>query len=475
VQALAHLERPATELKPHLKRLHDADPTDREVALAYGRTLLATHQIDQAQTVFEALLTRSPDDRRLYDTLVEIYQQQFRIPEAIDVRRREEARFPDDRSVPRSIGRLYEQVGAFDEARVVYDSLRALGGDDVLTDALASARTYERQDSLLSAADAYEAVRADAPDDVRVLHRLGGVQDRLRRWDEALATYRSLAEHAPDEATRAHALTRQGVALEALGRPDEALTTYEAAVVLAPDAPLAYHRYAVLLSRRDGADAAYPHAERALRKGLWAVEDLQMAVTRRVQRASSPWQIDPDAAAQRRRIETLNDRVADIFTFYGTRFPQSQTKPVIQDLLARYPTSGRLLYLVGRYYDAHDRPKIALRHYRQAVTHAPSLRDGHLALGAAYRHHDRPRAAIQSYERALALDETAPDAYRALIDLYREAGRLDAVIARWQQRYRATPDNAVLRAHLLEALHKAGRYADARELAAAPTNGGTKN
>ncbi|NBB72979.1 MAG: hypothetical protein GVY35_04790, partial [Bacteroidetes bacterium] len=43
-------------------------------------------------------------------------------------------------------------------------------------------------------------------------------------------------------------------------------------------------------------------------------------------------------------------------------------------------------------------------------------------------------------------------------------GQLGALIARWHARYRATPSNTVLRDHLIEALHKAGRYEEAQPL-----------
>jgi tetratricopeptide (TPR) repeat protein len=467
VQALAHQERSPSEVRPLLGTLYKQNPDDPEVGLAYGRTLLAGQKIDAAEAVFDDLLTRHPDRRSLYDTLVEIHTQRFHVPAAIQVRRQEQAQFPRDRSVPRDIGRLYEQIGAFAEARAVYDSLRTLGGDGAHEDALAYARTYERQDSLAVAATAYQTLVTASPADPVLLRRLGSVQDRLARWNDALPTYRALADHAPTDAERAFALARQGRALEHLGRPDEAFSVYEDALALSPDMPLPYYRYAILVRRRDGVDPAYPHAEQALQKGLWAVADLQMDVTQRVrQESSNPWLASLDDDLQRRHIEDLNDQVAAIVDFYGTHFPQARTAPVIQDLQRRYPDSGRLLYLIGRYYATHDDPDAALSYYRDAVRHAPSLRSAHLALGAAYEEQGETRRALQSYERALALDDTAPDAYRALIRLYRVQNQLDALIARWQSRYRATPEHTVLRAHLLEALHKAGRYDEARTLAA---------
>ena len=54
----------------------------------------------------------------------------------------------------------------------------------------------------------------------------------------------------------------------------------------------------------------------------------------------------------------------------------------------------------------------------------------------------------------------------ALIELYRKQGRLDTLVPRWQSRLRGTPDNQVLREHLVDALHRAGKHEEARAIAA---------
>jgi len=53
-----------------------------------------------------------------------------------------------------------------------------------------------------------------------------------------------------------------------------------------------------------------------------------------------------------------------------------------------------------------------------------------------------------------------------LIDLREEQGRLDALIRRWRRRYETRPSRPLQEA-LIEALHKAGRYGEAREIAQA--------
>ncbi|PSQ88232.1 MAG: hypothetical protein BRD45_06990 [Bacteroidetes bacterium QS_8_64_10] len=460
-QALARTGAKPQELLPTLRRLYRRRPDDLDVGLTYGRALMAARK-PKAETVFDELMERFPKERRLYDALAKINRTRFNVPAAIDVRRREQRQFPDDREVPRQIARLYEQIGKYDRARALYDSLRALGGSEATTDARATARTFARQDSLATAEDAFRRVLEEHPDDAETLRALGDLLERQKKWPASDSIFHRLAETSQTPRERAYALAHRGRALEHRDRTDAAFAAYKKARALEPDDPLPYYRYAALLRRREGPEAAYAAARKALRKGLRAVKDAQTELTGRMKQGGGA--LPPvEAQDERRRIETLNNLVADIFTFYGEEFPQDKTEPVVRRLLRRYAGSGRLSYLAGRYFETHGDTAEAMRRYTDAVREAPELRTAHLAQGALYEKQDRPRQAILAYERARSLDENAPAAYRALIRLYRKQGRLDALARRWKTRLRAAPENNVLREHLIEALHKAGRYDEARQ------------
>lgn len=74
------------------------------------------------------------------------------------------------------------------------------------------------------------------------------------------------------------------------------------------------------------------------------------------------------------------------------------------------------------------------------------------------------REAISSLERALALIPDETSIYSELIQLYREVGQLDQLSDRWSAKFRADKDNELLKEHLIEALHKAGRFDEASEI-----------
>ncbi len=461
VQASVGAGGEANELLPSLQRLFHLQPDDVEIGLALGRVLLASRKSRQAQAIFEQMMERFPQERRVYDALATINRQTFNVPGAIPVRRREQGYFPKDSDIPLKIARLYEQIGEYENARVLYDSLSMLGGEKSDAYRQASVRTLVQQERLGEAARAYRKILEDSSDDVTALQALGDLQARRHKWEEAMSIYRRLSEAARAPGAVAYAFTHAGRALEELGRINEAFDAYEQAVALEPDAPLSYYRYAVLVYRRHGSEEALPYARNALLTGLEAVKGLQTNITNQLQ-GEREYPPAVEAEEQRKHVERLNELVAESFIFFGEAFPRERTEPVVRDVLQRYPGSGRLLYLAGRYYEAHSQEEEAVRHYHSATRHAPKLRVAHIALGALRAQGKQWNDAILSYERALALDEENPDVYSILINLYQEANNLDALIRRWKIRYRADPSIEALHQHLIEALHKARRYDEAR-------------
>jgi len=346
----------------------------------------------------------------------------------------------------------------------VYDSM-AVAQPSRPRAVLAAARTFVRADSMRAALDRYRGAAQAFPEDPGVQETYA---DALRReanshpelWSETREAYRRLVSKA-EGLTRARALVGLGTTLEALARPDSALAAYTMALGAEPASARAHYRIAVLSPTQD--EDRFRHAETALRESLKDAEQIQGALTGSVQKGQLR---GIQTASLAEKTEAASELAADAFTFFGDRFPLEQTEPVILDVLDTYDASGRLLYLTGRYYGAHDRDADALRYFEQATREAPDLRDAHLALGLHHADAGRTRAAMLSYERALGADEQHPDAYRALISLYREQGQLDQLVRRWQSRLRATPANDVLREHLVDALHRAGRHDEARAIAA---------
>jgi len=452
------------QLVPIYQRLYELRPDDVNIGLAYGQALLLNEQMQPALVVFQRLLNDFPRERRVYDVVVDLYRRSLNYQGAVEVIEQQQTFFPDDVTLPWTKAELYEQIGDFDQARAVYDSL-VVAHPSRPRAVLAAARTFVQADSMRAALDRYRGAAQAFPEDpdVQAAYARTLQSEAVSRpelWPEVREAYQSLAANATGSA-RAAALVGLGTALEALTRQDSARAAYTAALGSDSSSARAYYRLAVLSSPED--NDRFHHAEMALRESLREAEQTQGALAGSMQRGQFE---SARAYSLAEKMEATGQLAADAFTFFGDRFPIEQTEPVILDVLETFDASGRLLYLTGRYYDAHDREADALRFYERATREAPDLRDAHLALGRHHADAGRTRAAILSYERALGTDESHPDAYQALIGLYRTQGRLDMLVRRWQSRLRATPANDVLREHLVDALHRAGRHDEARAIAA---------
>jgi len=467
-QALSELGR-HEDLVPVFEQLYRTAPDDADIGLGYAQALLLDGQNQAAQLLFQKLLQTFPKERRIYDAIVELNRRRLNFEGAARIRKQQQTVFPGDESLAWDRAELLEQAKQFAQARAVYDSLASVHPNDP-EPALAAAATYEYTDSLGRAAEAYRTVTASFPDRVEPLQALATVvmqqaQEDGTHWPDVLDVHRKLAGEAYGR-RRAEALSGVGKAHEALGHPDAARSAYRAALDADDETTWAHYRLAALGDAPSGPSSrteSLSHAEQALRLVLRQAEDTQSQMMGTLRETGLPRPGDRNVYL---RAQAASDLAAEIFTFFGDRFPLEQTEPVILDVLDTYDASGRLLYLTGRYYEAHSRDADALRYFEQATREAPDLRDAHLALGRHHAEAGRTRPAILSYERALGADERHPDAYRALIGLYREQGRLDVLVRRWQSRLRATPTNDVLREHLADALHRAGRHDDARAIAA---------
>ncbi|MEM6646065.1 MAG: tetratricopeptide repeat protein [Bacteroidota bacterium] len=457
-QALVELEDyPALEGVYAMLYRRGDKPVD--YGLGYGQVLLANGKYAEAQEVFDDLLARFPSEARLYDALINLASQRFDLNSKLKLLRMKQDQFPDDPEVLRSIAETLEGMERFDDARAAYDSLAAYQdfADDSQT---AVAETFVKQDSLAVATTLYRDLLTQRPDDAALWRSLGALLEQQARWPEALDAYRSLHARTADGFSH----RKLGEAYEALSQPDSALVHYAAARDLGTTHPVPYHRASVMRYERGDAEAAFALAQQALVLGLRGVESLQEQMQGQLQ-GQDLASVEQDAVRSTKdELEVYDATTEAAFRHLTAHFPADEVEPLFQRQVQQYPGSGKLLYLLGTFYEAHDRAVEAQQQYESAVRFVARLRPAHLALGQLHERNSDPRQAILAYERALALDDQAPEAYRALIRLYRSQGSLDSLIRRWQAHYRSRTDNTVLQQHLIEALHKAERFEEARAL-----------
>ncbi len=440
-------------------QIYENEPQNVENGLIYAELLIASQRSDDGVEVLEKLLEQFPEDKRIYRMMAELNERRFNTEGKRVVLREMQKQFPEDYSVLEQIAVTYEREKKWSHARAVYDSLATATGDEI-SYMLSKADTYEAQDSLSAATDLLRSLKRSYPRDEIVLFRLGDLFEKQEQWENAAEVYHLLVSETNEKS--AEALTRLGIVLRESGNEEDALRFLHKAIDSGTDNPEAHLALSQLMHVNRKSAESFEPASRALQQSLQQMANSQRTLEASIQQEGIHSQYDNTNRV--RDLEKLNLLAEESFEWFTGNYNRTDIEPVLQDLLERYQVSGRLFYMTGTYYRKLGEDNQSLEYFEKAVRYAPKLVEAHLERAEIYEANEQTRQAIAAYERAGALTPESSKPYEALIRLYRKQGELDRLCDRWLARYRAKPGNKVLEGHLIEALHRADRFAEANEI-----------
>jgi protein O-GlcNAc transferase len=231
-------------------------------------------QLNAAETTYQALLRKYPEDFDLLHLLGMIQGQRGNFTEAAELVKRSLAINPGSMAALSTFGNCLRGLGRYAEALPCYDKALAMQPNnlDALCNRGATLRDLGR---LAEALDCYDRALDADPDCSNAHFSQGIVLGKLSRYAEAYNSYgRALALDPQNR----EALNNRGMALRRLGRYPDALASFEQALVLCPDDPIALcgrgtilhdlERYADALVSLDQALAICPkYAEALMNRG----------------------------------------------------------------------------------------------------------------------------------------------------------------------------------------------------------------
>lgn len=441
-------------------RLYEKNPDNVDIALAYGEVMLANKQFLQAQEHFNQLLKEHPKNRKVYRTVIQLNERNLDLEGKLNVLRQMRREFPADTAVVHDMAETLEMMENFQEARAMYDTLGTMSGDTLQT-GLSIAKTFKKQDSLTAATQKYSELADYYPENIQLLREYGEVLIEQAAWKKALAIY----NRVNDLYSGADVFQNLGYIHEHLGQLETARTFYNRAIESGTDHPLPFYRLAILLKGMGEEKKAFQHIKNAIILALDNLRELQEKVQSQMQSEEGVAGIE-EPYEQEQLLHEYNSLSEEIFRYLSRNFPFDTTEPLVQNLLDEYSESPRLNYFVGRFYRIHARSEKSFKHFTKAVQLSPHLEEGHLALGEYHYSQGHIDEAIRSYQRVVSINPRNAGAYDHLIDLHQCEKKLDNLCDVWMSRYRANRRNEVLKEHLVEALHKAGRYEDAQQIVA---------
>jgi predicted Zn-dependent protease len=168
-------------------------------------------QYREAEALYRALAQADPGDREVAAALIDLYEEQDKMDEALDVLRKLEHRDPENSAIPERIVLDLARAGRFAEAEDKARELMARrpenrGARRLLATVLFERGSLEEGEKVLRV-----LVEAD-PDDALTRRTLASELVRERRFDEGRAMYEEMSRRAGNDPRRAD--TKRAAAIE---------------------------------------------------------------------------------------------------------------------------------------------------------------------------------------------------------------------------------------------------------------------
>ncbi len=382
------------------------------------------HTDDRDQTLSVLARIASVQEERLKD-----------LPKAAATLRRILNLVPDHLATIRSLARLCERAGLWDELIRAHELEAALAGDSKQVISLLHTNAEICEDRLKDrerAVDAYRKVLNLSASYLPALQALGRLYAQAGQWADLVAMYRQEAEISPSAEQAAGLLYKAGNLLEEkLNRPDEAVAAYQEVLTLSPsDLPTLR-----ALARLFRAQKSYEPLVEVLRADASARTDPSRRANLLLQVASL-WEDElgrPDLALETHReiLTTAADHGASLRALERLFLRQgsyAEVAALLERELAAASTNAEKLPLLEKlahlYADRLGDPTRA----EQAFSAVATLRPGHVgalkALETLRSSSPGLRAEVRARIAEVLADPAAAAAhlYASSLDREREGG-----------------------------------------------------
>ncbi|TVQ67470.1 MAG: hypothetical protein EA363_12310 [Balneolaceae bacterium] len=444
-----------------IRELYREDPDDPEAAIAYGQALLRAGRMQDAADHYDDYLERNPQQRRVYDVLIRMNRQQFQYRHLAQVLERKAEAFPDEWRIRRELAEVLGLIEEFERAHEEYELLYELSGDAVYR--LLQARLLLTAEDFERAAERYEAMIADYGPrwtGAEAYEELTLLWLHLGEPEKAVQVARSGREHhGLSAAVRERELEALWAAGDRVGSREAAEEMEQQSLMLTGLAPY------VLSETQDDPEKSTEWLISALEREL----DYTKRTTQRFGETAQMqlsgqmtlhYPVISDKDELQRRERYLEMMAARLEALAG---PDDRIRHY-RSLLDRFDGSVWVMQQTAQaLLEAGDTDR-ATSMLTRAARSAPRDPEIHRHIAQIYERGEDITGALQAWERALAADSEMEEAYRQLIRLHRRNGTLDGLCDRWMARHRADPQNELLAEFLVDALHRAGRYEEARQI-----------
>ncbi|MCC5940175.1 MAG: tetratricopeptide repeat protein [Balneolaceae bacterium] len=435
------------------EQLYISDPENIDKSIMYGRALLNNNKARQANAFFQKKIEENPHERRLYRTLIEINRQRMNQGGLLKILELKLVEFPDDRNLLEEYGRELIAAGKTEAAHAHFDSLSTLYNSAEFARVAARAYLYE-------------------PD-----------------FDRAKTSYKSYLKIWADDPGL---LGDYALILKEAGDLNQSKSTFQKYLLVGSD-PWILLQYASIIDLEQAQEELFDILRESKYSGFtdWLeiranelkpnsteeyvdilsnlfnlYEQTHKTVNQDAESGLNELMLlEPELFTSFTRLSFINTALEELLVLISEEL-SFETALSILDRTGEIHQNSAILnhYLGVLYYEKSYDLTEAKQRLETAVRLSPDHEISHLVLGHLYSELNELDRAILSYERVLSLNNQNREAYRSIIQLSQMNDDLDSLCERWSQRYRQDSNNDLLRDFLIEALHRANRFEEAKKV-----------
>jgi tetratricopeptide (TPR) repeat protein len=348
----------------YAERAAELDPTDIDSRIFLGRLYRIRRDAEGAE---RALLGEDgePVSAAASLLLYQVYLEQNRLPEALELVKELLAEDPEDLGAYMAIATVYERMDEADMAELTLrEALVHHPGRLVLYSRLARMRRAAEDPE--GEAEIWREVLAERPHHYGSLVSLGEALIALNDLDGAIATYAEIADHYPDD----HQALRRLASLEfAAGRYQQAADRLEQALERNPERSEFAYSLGQVQRGMSADDLALASFERV-------PEDSPVYVEARIQIATILEEREDFSGAlvEVERIRRMRTNRAFDFHVASLRARAGNFEggvALLEEMLAADPNDDEVLYQLGVLYGSERRVDEAMRYMRATLEHNP--------------------------------------------------------------------------------------------------------
>jgi tetratricopeptide (TPR) repeat protein len=440
------------------RELYEENSEDISTALIYGQLLIETGQLTDAGELYQNLLEKYPQERKIYDFLIDLNQRSGNYEAVVNVIKRQMEQFPEEEDLPLQLARAHQLNGNIDQAIAVYDSLQTERGN-IYEVVHPKAVLLFRQEKKK---DAYKELKLieDRNAHHNIEKQLGKIALQKGKPGAAVEHFSEYLATSPADSIT---LILKARSLSETGNESETKTTYQKAIKSGANWPEAY----LHIFQNNQHKAEYiDEWLKAFSNSIRNIEARKQVLMFEAQLAIQDMDIFQDQSfyPKDKQLRDLQESLWDLYEYGKQTLPQDSFEKLLWDLKDRHPDYPAIYEMTGNFYKEFDETR-ALSVYKNGLEINSNNRYVLQTIAEIKQNQGEIDEAILWYERANSVEPT-PEVYRELIRLNRVQGTLDQLINRWLIRFHArTATDPILQEYLIDALHRAGRSEEAREIA----------